>query len=103
MAAEYDHFIDQGSDYYSDVSVDGVDLTNATIVATIKPSYTSATSFQFDIIPFHPELGNVRISLPASRSLTMKPGRYVYDVKYTLNSVTTRIVEGIVTLNPSVS
>jgi hypothetical protein len=48
--------------------------------------------------------GEVTMSISASNTANIKPGRYVFDVKSTddLNAVS-RILEGIITINPSVT
>ena len=47
--------------------------------------------------------GEVKLSLTDAQTSNIVAGRYVYDVLVTSSNVTTRIVEGIVTVTPGVT
>ena len=81
-----------------------INTGTAPVVATITVTPASGTPATFTITVVNAANGNVIMSLPATTTSTIKPGRYVYDVKMTDNANTvTRIVEGIITVTPQVS
>jgi hypothetical protein len=101
--------IDQGSDYSSEMTVDNIkglpyDLTGYTVQGQIRKSYQSLTHYDFDIVVLDPLTGTVAINLDKTVSLSMKPGRYVYDINI-MNSAgkVTRVVEGLVEITPGVT
>jgi hypothetical protein len=48
-------------------------------------------------------LGKITISLTSSQTVDLKPGRYVYDVVITRDSVKTRVIEGMVLVREGVT
>ena len=110
MAALSNIFIDQGSDFITilfvgDSSGNATDLTNYSVIAQVRKTYesVSATSFTAEFDDDR-TTGNITISLTAAQTSAMEPGRYVYDVLISNpNGLSTRVVEGIATVSPSVS
>ena len=102
--------IDQGSDFFSVVSVEGsnglpYDLTGHTARGQIRKTYTSSTSYPFTVTINNPVQGDIEIALDNTVTSSMKAGRYVYDIEIT-EAVTgdrTRVVEGQVEITPGVS
>jgi hypothetical protein len=48
--------------------------------------------------------GNVRFSLNSASTANIKAGRYVFDIKQIdTSNTTTRMFEGIITVNPQVT
>lgn len=102
--------IDQHSDWEKVITLmDGsepMDLTDHSVIAQFKRSYTSRSSYDFiSSIDENPETGRIHISLPGEVSAGIRPGRYVYDILIR-NDITERFVrtlEGIMTLTPMVS
>ena len=107
MANYSDISIDQGSSFSSTILVDDTnglpcDLTDFQARGQIRRSYSSLTAIDFITTINNPTSGQVGISLPASVTRLMKPGRYVFDVEiYNLNDDVTRISEGQVTVSPA--
>ena len=82
-----------------------LDLTGYTVSAQMRKyaGSSTATTFTTDIVS-PGTLGKIIISLTPEQTTNLKPGRYVYDVIITSpTSVVTRVVEGIVTVLPSVT
>ena len=108
MAIKSNIVIDQGTDYSSTVEIKDendqiLDITGYSANATIRKTYSSSNSVSFQTI-LDEVNGRVTLSLPASNSAALAAGRYVYDLVVTdLASKKSRIVEGIVTINPSVT
>lgn len=109
MATKANLVIDQGTDYSTIVNVsdsDGVaiDLTNYTGSGQIRKHYTSSNSVSFNVSVSNATAGEVTLALTARQTSNMASGRYVYDVEVVSSSnVTSRIVEGIVTVTPQVT
>lgn len=106
MAYKKNLYIDQGSDYVFDATLTDdddnyLDLTGFNITGQIRKTYHSRVAYDFITeIQEH----DVKFILPASVSDEMEPGRYVYDIEVTDSyGKTTRLVEGIVHINPSVT
>ena len=102
--------IDQGTDFSSDVTVEGSDgivfnLTGYTARGQIRKSYASTTSVPFVASINTPSNGKITISLTSATTAAMKPGRYVYDIEIvqTGTNKVTRVVEGQVEVNPRVT
>ena len=91
--------IEQGSDFafsfiYGDVNNNPVDLTSATITGQIKQDWNTTALASFTITKHSPATdGYVKISLPASSSASIAPGRYKYDIRISLGGVS-HIIKG---------
>lgn len=77
------------------------DLTNVTsITAQIRRSYNSSIGLSFTTaVVGTPTSGSISIALTAAETLTLKYGRYVYDIYLDDD----RVVEGIITVTPTVT
>ena len=110
MAAVANLTIDQGATFSSDVTVtdsagDAFDLTNYTIAAKMAKGYSSAnTRTSLTTAVDTPTNGVITLSLTADQTADLDaPARYVYDVEITsTDSTVTRVIEGIITVNPGV-
>jgi hypothetical protein len=108
MAAVHNLYIDQGADFSAEIGIyDDFnfpwDLTDYTGSAKIKKSYYSSNSVEF-AVTVNANTATVSLSLPYNITSTMEQGRYLYDVVITSGTgVKTRVIEGIVTINPGVT
>lgn len=107
MAQKANLVIDQGSDFSTTLDVtdengNAVDLSTYSGTGQIRKHYSSLTYVSFGVNLT--ASGIVTLTLNANSSNDMEPGRYVYDVELTSNTGSqTRILEGIVTITPSVT
>lgn len=111
MAAIQNIVVDQGTTFTRTFNLTGAngvayDLSDYTVDAQIRRSYSSSSGLSFSTaIVGASANGALSISLNATETLSLKYGRYVYDIK--LNNTTTgeklRVVEGIVTVTPTVT
>ena len=106
MATKANLIIDQGADFSNEIlltdeSGTPLDLSNYHAVSQIRKWYTSSNSVMFDSSIVN---GAVVLTMNAETSSTLTSGRYLYDVVIInpANTVT-RVVEGIVTVNPSIT
>lgn len=110
MASISNIFIDQGATFTTTLTIndsDGsaLDLTSYTALAQIRKAYSSSTATDFTST-FNSDrtTGKITISLTDTQTTALSAGRYQYDVLITDSGGTkTRVVEGIATINPSVS
>ena len=113
MAAIANLRIDQGATFTSDVNVadingDAFDLTGYTASAKMAKGYASTrtrTSIT-TTINSDPTTGIITLTLTADQTNALDaPARYVYDVEITQtsDSTITRVIEGIITVSPSVT
>lgn len=108
MATRANIVIDQGGAFSAEINVtddnnDIVDLTGYTANAQMKKWYTSSNSVTFSTTISAAE-GLVTISLTTAETSDIEFGRYVYDVIiHNANNVSTKIVEGIATVTPTVT
>ena len=115
--AQYEELsIDKGSDItlkleLEDNQGNDKDLTNYTVAGKIKKSYNTpdneATSFTTEI-EAPATSGVVNLTLSNTQTNALKAGRYVYDVEISFvdsdaNTVVERILEGTITVTPSVT
>ena len=102
-------FIDQGATFPTTVTVSdsngaAVNLSGYSVAAQIRKSHLSSTSTAFTASISNASAGEITISLTDSQTTSLEAGRYVYDVLITASGGTkTRVVEGQVTVNPSVT
>lgn len=108
MATKANIIIDQGTTFSTIINLtddngDPIDLTGYTGDSEMRKHYTSSNSQSFSV-NLGGTSGTVTLSLTATQTANLTPGRYVYDVEVTSGSnVVSRIVEGIVTVTPEVT
>lgn len=106
MATKANISIDQGTTFTTTISLTDengnlLDLTAYTANAQIRSWYNSSSSVAFVTTLSN---GQVILSLNSTSTAALTRSRYVYDVILTDGSHTiTRVVEGIVTVNPRVT
>tara|TARA_A100001035_G_C27351351_1_gene307221 strand:+ start:87 stop:419 length:333 start_codon:yes stop_codon:yes gene_type:complete len=109
MASISNIFIDQGADFTTTVTVtdsngDAVSLVGYSAAAQIRKSYSSSTSTDFTTSISNASGGEITITLSDTQTAALEAGRYLYDVLITASGGDkTRVVEGQVTVNPSVT
>jgi hypothetical protein len=113
MAAIANLRIDQGATFSSDVTVTDTDgtafnLTGYTASAKMAKGYASTRTRTTltTAIASDATTGVITLSLTADQTNTLDaPARYVYDVEITQtsDSTITRVIEGIITVSPSVT
>ena len=110
MASYTELYVDQGTDFESTIDLvedDGspVNVSSYVFTGQIRKSYYSSSptaNITFSII--NAANGNVKMSMNAATTSNIVAGRYLYDVKMVDSSnTTTRLVEGIITINPQVT
>lgn len=109
MATKANLVIDQGTTFSTDLSLkdengDALNLYGFTANSVIKKWYTSQTSVPFNV-SINTASGTITLELDASTSAVLYAGRYVYDVDITQTATgaVSRVVEGIITVTPSVT
>jgi len=91
------------------VTVNGSDgsptnLLNYTAAAQLRKSYYSTTANNFTVTVSNAANGELTMAMTAANTANLTPGRAVYDLLITSpTNVKTRVVEGIVTILPSVT
>jgi hypothetical protein len=112
MAAIANLRIEQGATFTSDVTVkdangDVFDLTGYSASAKMAQGYASTrTRVAFSTAIGTPTSGVITLSLTADQTNALDaPARYVYDVEIlrASDSTITRVIEGIITVSPSVT
>ncbi len=78
-------------------------LTSASTEAQLRKYYGSSTSVSFASSVTEPNNGLVKISLTASQTVNIKPGRYVFDLKITNDGKEFKAVEGAVLVRGGVT
>lgn len=112
MAAVYVNnlIINAGSNFSQTFTLESSDtnsplnLTGYTVESQMRKYSGSSTAINFTSSIILPEtLGKILISLTATQTTNLKPGRYVYDVLITTGSVKTRVIEGMVLVRDGVT
>ena len=113
--AQYEELsIDKGSDItlqleLEDLNGNAKNLTNYTVAGKVKKTYNSTDSTIFTTEIQTPQTsGVVNLSLSNTQTDALKAGRYVYDVEISFadsdaNTVVERVLEGTLTVTPSVT
>ena len=109
MASKANIVIEQATTWSTDLHLtdsngDNLKLYYYTASSLIKKWYTSSLSVPFNVT-INPEEGIVTLRLDAEISQNMRPGNYVYDVTLcdTVANTYSRIVEGVISITPSVT
>jgi hypothetical protein len=103
--------INAGSDFSQSFNLQSsdtesaLDLTNYTVESQLRKWSGSSNSVSFAAtITNPPTLGRVFLNLTSEQTLSIKPGRYVYDILVVDNyDVKTRVVEGMVLVREGVT
>lgn len=110
MGAYTDLTIDQGADFettFDLIADDGtpVNVTGYIFTGQIRKSYYSTNpTANLVITILNAASGNTKVTLGAGNTANIVAGRYVYDIKMkNTANVTTRVLEGIVTITPQVT
>jgi hypothetical protein len=110
MATISNLYIDAGSTYSNIITLASsngapLNLTGYTVASQIRKSYQSSTFYTFTAsIYTAPTNGKIRLQLTDEQTEQIPPGRWLYDVEITSPSgATSRVVEGIVTVNPQIT
>ena len=110
MATISNIFINQHADFNTTVTISdsngsALDLTSYTALAQIRKTYESTTATAFTAtFDSDRTTGKITISLTDTQTGALESGRYVYDLLISgVSGYKTRVVEGIATVNPSVS
>lgn len=111
MASYVELFIDQGTTFNNIINLTD-DTTNTpiniygySVSSQIRRSYYSANITGNIVCTItNTSNGEITMTITAANTSNIKPGRYVFDVKTTDTSNTvSRVLEGIITVNPSVT
>ena len=107
MAIKANIIVDQGTDFYTAINLVDDDenilnLTGYTSNGQIRKTYTSSNAVNFGI-NLQTSNGIVELTLTKVQSANLVAGRYVYDVVLTNANVSSRIIEGVVTVTPRVT
>jgi hypothetical protein len=111
MAAYVELYIDQGTTFNNiinltdDVTNTPINISGYSISSQIRRSYYSANiSANITCAISNVANGEITMSMTSANTANIKAGRYVFDVKATdTSSVTSRILEGIITVTPQVT
>jgi hypothetical protein len=110
MAVYANLTIDQGSDFYSSIDLEGgnslpFNLGGYTARGQIRRTYSSLTAYPFTVTIPNADQGIIAIELGNTATSQMKAGRYVFDVEIvnSTNGEVTRVVEGQVEITPGVT
>ena len=109
MATISNLYVDAGATYSNIITVtasngQALDLTSYTGASQLRKSYSSSTVYAFTASVYEAANGKIRLQLTSNQSEAIPAGRWLYDVEITSGSgVTTRVIEGIVTVTPNVT
>jgi hypothetical protein len=110
MSNYYEITIDQGSTFAMTVELkdyftnNPLDLSQYSARSQIRKNYESVTSNNFIVSIADAANGNISISMSASNTANLKPGRYVYDLEIEDEANTvTRVIQGVAIVTPQVT
>lgn len=110
MAAYVELTIEQGANLNSTVTVndtqgDAVNLYYYTASSQLRKSYYSTSANTMSAIVTGNANGEITLSMTATNTALLTPGRYVYDltIRNTLDNSVSRVVEGTAVVLPSVT
>jgi hypothetical protein len=107
MAIKTNITVDQGANfaynvYLVDTDGNPFNLTGYTANSQIRKTYTS-TTFNTISTTVNAAAGSITLTMNSVITANLSSTRYVYDLELYSSNVTSRIVEGFVTVNPGVT
>jgi hypothetical protein len=107
MAIKTNITVDQGANfaynvYLVDTDGNPFDLTGYTANSQIRKTYTS-TTFNTISTTVNAVAGSITLTMNSVITANLSSTRYVYDLELYFSNVTSRIIEGFVTVNPGVT
>ena len=109
MAAFSEIVIEQGATFSTTINVEdtagaAINLFGYTANSMMRKSYYSSSATTITSTVTGIANGEITLGVTAANTASLTPGRYVYDVIITSpSSIVTRVIEGIVTVLPSVT
>ncbi len=109
MAGFVELTAEQGANLTTTITVndsagDALNLVGYSVASMARKSYASSNSTSFTASVTDASTGLITLEMPASTTANLTSGRYVYDVVITSSAdVKTRVIEGILTVLPSVT
>ena len=109
MAAYSELTLEQGATFSTTVNVEdtqgtAINLTGYSASSQIRKSYYSTSANSFTATITSNANGEITLSMTAANTANLNAGRYLYDLLITApNTTKTRVVEGIITVLPSVT
>ena len=109
MASFVELTIEQGANFSTDLDLRDssgslLNISGYSVASQMRKSYYSTSSNNFTMTITDGSAGQITMSMNSSNTSNIVPGRYVYDILLTDGQgVKTRIIEGIVTVLPSVT
>jgi len=107
MSNSLDIFIKQGADFSQEYELtnrsgDLLDVSGYTGKSQLRKSPTSNIAYDFVVTLAR---GSLILSMPASTTTLISPGKYQYDtlLMSSGNTTVTRVIEGIATLTPKIT
>lgn len=109
MASFVELTIEQGANFSTDLDLRDssgslLNISGYSVASQMRKSYYSTSANNFTMTITDGSAGQITMSMNSSNTSNIVPGRYVYDILLTDGQgVKTRIIEGIVTVLPSVT
>lgn len=111
MASYVELFIDQGTTFRNTINLTDdnsnipINVYGYSVSSQIRRSYYSSNiTANITCVTSNISNGEITMSMTAANTANIKAGRYVFDVKTTdPSNVVTRVLEGIITVNPQVT
>jgi phage-related minor tail protein len=109
LAAYSELTLEQGATFSTTVNVEdsqgtAINLAGYSASSQIRKSYYSTTANSFTATVTSNANGEITLSMTAANTANLNPGRFLYDLLITAPDTTkTRVVEGIITVLPSVT
>lgn len=100
--------LEKNTDYSNNFKLkkDGavLDLTGYSFSAKMRKSYSSSSSYSFNVQAVVPTTqGVISVGMASSITSTIPEGRYVYDILITSSGKTTKVIEGTVLVKGTAS
>jgi hypothetical protein len=107
MAIKTNLTVDQGANflynvYLVDANGTSVDISGYTGNCQIRKTYTS-TTYNTMNVAITGASGLISLTMNSVITANLTSTRYVYDLELSSNSVVSRIIEGVITVNPGVT
>ena len=110
MTTRANIYVDQGVDFSTTIDLfdsEGVDydITDQQFYCYVRKVYSTSVAFQGTIIidTNDNDENNMELSIPGSVTEDVQPGKYQYDIIMKSGTSTTKILEGLLILLPTIT
>lgn len=97
-------YVDQGVDFLYSFKLDNFILENQQFFCDVRKLYSSITAFSAELeVVIDENSGELKILIDPSKTRSVAPGKYQYDILMVDENKTTKLLEGLMFILPTIT